>query len=101
MIDALSDIMARPSSGSAGGATIAASVPIRRCVSQTSRKVKAILVEEAGGCCRLCGYDRNMRALQFHHLDPAQKRHEINAKGVALALDKLRVGGAQVRASVL
>ncbi len=32
-----------------------------------------------------------MRALHFHHLEPSQKRHEINAKGVAIALDKLRV----------
>jgi hypothetical protein len=32
-----------------------------------------------------------MRALHFHHLDQSQKRHEINAKGVAIALDKLRV----------
>jgi transposase len=60
-------------------------------VSRRRRRVKAILVGEAGGCCCICGYDRNMRALHFHHLDPSQKRHEINAKGVAIALDKLRV----------
>ncbi len=60
-------------------------------VSRRRRKVKAILVGEAGGRCCVCGYDRNMRALHFHHLDPSQKRHEINAKGVAIALDKLRV----------
>jgi transposase len=60
-------------------------------VVRRRRKVKAILVEEAGGCCCICGYRRNMRALHFHHLDPSQKRHEINAKGVAVALDKLRV----------
>ncbi len=70
----------------------------KRCrsaaVARRRRKVKAILVEEAGGCCCICGYQRNMRALHFHHLDPSQKRHEINAKGVAIALDKLR-GEAQ------
>lgn len=60
-------------------------------VARRRRRVKAILVEEAGGACCVCGYDRNMRALHFHHLDPSQKRHEINAKGVAIALDKLRV----------
>ncbi|MGH2832017.1 MAG: helix-turn-helix domain-containing protein [Solirubrobacteraceae bacterium] len=60
-------------------------------VSRRRRKVKAILVGEAGGCCCICGYDRNMRALHFHHLDPSQKRHALNAKGVAVALDKLRV----------
>jgi hypothetical protein len=39
-----------------------------------------------------------MRALHFHHLVPSEKRHEINAKGVAIALDKLRV---EVRKCVL
>jgi hypothetical protein len=67
----------------------------KRCrsaaVARRRRKVKAVLVEEAGGACAICGYDRNMRALHFHHVDPSQKRHEINAKGVAIALDKLRV----------
>jgi hypothetical protein len=31
-----------------------------------------------------------MRALHFHHLEPSKKRHAINAKGVALSLEKLR-----------
>lgn len=67
----------------------------KRCrsdaVSRRRRRVKETLVRESGGCCRLCGYDRNMRALHFHHLEPSEKRHEINAKGVAIALDRLRV----------
>jgi hypothetical protein len=28
-------------------------------------------------------------ALEFHHLDPSQKRLEVNAKGVSLALETL------------
>jgi transposase len=60
-------------------------------VVRRRKKVKAILVGEAGGACCVCGYDRSMRALHFHHVDPSQKRHEINAKGVAIALEKLRV----------
>jgi transposase len=67
----------------------------KRCrseaVSRRRRRVKETLVKEAGGRCRICGYSRNMRALHFHHVDPSSKRHEINAKGVAIALDKLRV----------
>ncbi len=66
----------------------------KRCrseaVARRRRKVKTILVHEAGGSCCVCGYDRNMRALHFHHLEPSLKRHEINAKGVAIALEKLR-----------
>jgi transposase len=38
----------------------------KRCrseaVARRRRKVKSILVEEAGGRCCICGYDRNMRA---------------------------------------
>ena len=74
----------------------------RRCraeaVSRRRRKVKAILVGEAGGACRICGYMANMRALHFHHVEPSEKRVEINAKGVALSLETLR---AEARKCVL
>jgi len=74
----------------------------RRCraeaVSRRRRKMKETLVAEAGGSCRLCGYNGSLRGLHFHHLDPAQKRFELNAKGVALALDTLR---AEARKCVL
>jgi transposase len=67
----------------------------KRCrsaaVARRRKKVKTILVAEAGGACCICGFDRNMRALHFHHVEPSLKRHEINAKGVAIALEKLRV----------
>jgi 5-methylcytosine-specific restriction endonuclease McrA len=74
----------------------------RKCraesVSRRRRKMKEILVSEAGGACSACGYSGSRRALHFHHLDPAQKRFELNAKGVALALDTLR---AEARKCVL
>jgi transposase len=74
----------------------------KRCrseaVARRRRKVKTILVEEAGGACCICGYARSMRALHFHHLEPSEKRHTINAKGVALGLETLR---AEARKCVL
>jgi transcription elongation factor Elf1 len=74
----------------------------RRCraeaVSRRRRKVKATLVAEAGGVCVVCGYSANMRALHFHHINPSEKRIEINAKGVALSLERLR---AEARKCVL
>jgi len=42
-------------------------------VSERRRRVKRLLVEEAGGCCRLCGFDEHQAALQFHHVDPSAK----------------------------
>lgn len=51
-------------------------------VSEWRRRTKRVLVEEAGGRCVLCGYDRCMAALQFHHLDPAMKRFALSRQGV-------------------
>jgi transposase len=74
----------------------------RKCraeaVSRRRRKVKEILVAEAGGRCCRCGYATTMRGLHFHHLDPAQKRLELNAKGVTLSIETLR---AEARKCVL
>jgi hypothetical protein len=66
----------------------------KRCrserVARRRRTVKRILVDEAGGRCAICGYDRCIAALEFHHLDPLEKRIGVSAFGVAHALDKLR-----------
>jgi transposase len=59
-------------------------------VTRRRRKMKAILVEEAGGACRICGYRSSMRGLHFHHVEPADKRLELNAKGISLSLETLR-----------
>jgi transposase-like protein len=54
------------------------------------RRVKELLVEEAGGCCQLCGYDRYLGALQFHHLDPSEKAFGLGVRGVARSLERCR-----------
>ncbi|HWH13222.1 MAG TPA: hypothetical protein VNT51_00635 [Miltoncostaeaceae bacterium] len=36
-----------------------------------------MLVEEAGGGCAVCGYDRCLGHLHFHHVIPAEKSFEI------------------------
>ncbi|HUE27061.1 MAG TPA: helix-turn-helix domain-containing protein [Solirubrobacteraceae bacterium] len=54
------------------------------------QKVKAILVEEAGGRCAVCGYSRHLQALQFHHLDPKRKRLGLSSFGVTHSLARLR-----------
>jgi DNA-directed RNA polymerase subunit RPC12/RpoP len=59
-------------------------------VARHRRKVKDILVAEAGGACRLCGYDRYPGALQFHHLDPAQKRFQFGGRSMTRSLEILR-----------
>jgi hypothetical protein len=59
-------------------------------VSERRRRVKAILVEELGGACALCGYDRTLAGLHFHHVDPESKRFAISLRGLSLSLDTVR-----------
>jgi hypothetical protein len=48
--------------------------------------MKRILVEEAGGCCAVCGYGRCIINLHFHHVDPSTKSFPISmGKGKSLA----------------
>jgi transposase len=66
----------------------------KRCraesVARHRQKLKAILVNEAGGRCVICGYSRHIQALQFHHVDPAEKRMGLSDQGVTYSLERLR-----------
>ena len=56
-------------------------------VAERRRKVKRTLVDEAGGACSLCGYDRCIAALHFHHVDPQDKEFNLARRGAARSLD--------------
>jgi hypothetical protein len=49
----------------------------KRCVAEAVTRrhqaLRKLLIEEAGGACALCGYDRCVVSLSFHHVDPATK----------------------------
>lgn len=66
----------------------------RRCSSEAvtaARKAhRLLLVEEAGGRCGLCGYNRFYGALEFHHRDPATKEFDISGKGQTFSLARKR-----------
>lgn len=64
-------------------------------VSRRRREVKRILVEEAGGACQICGYDRCLAALEFHHVDPATKAFGLADAGRTHALSRLRAERAK------
>lgn len=50
-------------------------------VTRRRQKVKDVLVREAGGACAVCGYDRHIGALEFHHVDPVDKRFGLSHIG--------------------
>jgi transposase len=70
----------------------------QEAVVRRRRKVKELLVSEAGGCCRLCGYARCQAALEFHHLDPSAKQFGLAQNGMARSIERAR---AEARKCVL
>ena len=59
-------------------------------VAMRRRRLKEILVAEAGGRCALCGYDAYAGALHFHHVDRSQKRFGLALGGLTRALVEVR-----------
>ena len=53
------------------------------------------MVEEAGGKCKACGYDRCPAALHFHHLEPAEKAFALSLRGVTRSMKALRAEAAK------
>lgn len=53
-------------------------------------KVKEELVKYKGGKCEVCGYDKCLGALDFHHLDPTQKDFAISDSNIYKNLNKLK-----------
>jgi transposase len=62
----------------------------QEAVVRRRRKIKEILVREAGGACALCGYSRWCGALHFHHLKPHEKSFSLSRDGVTRSLDRAR-----------
>jgi transposase len=64
-------------------------------VTRSRQRAKRQLVEEFGGACALCGYDECVRALHFHHRDPATKRFSLSSRGLGRAMEALREEAAK------
>jgi hypothetical protein len=64
-------------------------------VIEWRQRAKRRLVAEAGGSCRLCGYDRFAGALHFHHLDPSRKEFALSTRGLTKSISRLRVEGSK------
>ncbi len=74
----------------------------KRCrsaaVARHRRTVKQKLVNEAGDACVLCGYDRWIGALHFHHIEPSAKEFHIAHRGHSRSLARSR---AEIRKCAL
>jgi len=61
----------------------------RERVYKWRKDAKQKLVEIHGNKCKICGYNKCNRALQFHHVDPKNKSFSISAFNSVLNWDKM------------
>jgi len=59
-------------------------------VTENRRKNKLKLVEYKGGKCQCCGYDRSVKALEFHHKNPEEKEFGLSTRGITKSFDRLK-----------
>jgi hypothetical protein len=59
-------------------------------VARRRRRLKEILVAEAGGVCSVCGYGRHIGALQFHHRPGEVKEFGLADRGFTRSLQAVR-----------
>jgi len=52
------------------------------------KRTKKKLIEYKGGKCEICGYNKCLTALQFHHKNPNEKDFTISGK--SLSFDRLK-----------
>ena len=54
-------------------------------------KRKLELIQSRGGKCEMCGYNRNIAALDFHHINPDEKEFQLDIRHISnTTLDKLQ-----------
>ena len=46
-------------------------------------KRKLLMIEKSGGACVVCGYNKNLSALHFHHVKPGSKLFALNQRNLA------------------
>ena len=42
-------------------------------VMKAQKRKKQFAIEQFGGKCQICGYDKCRDVMHFHHIDPSQK----------------------------
>ena len=61
-----------------------------RAVHKRRKKIRVMAVGYKGGKCQICGYDRCIDALEFHHEDSSAKDFSISEKGYTRSWQKVK-----------
>jgi hypothetical protein len=61
-----------------------------QAVQKRRKELRLKAVAYKGGMCQICGYDRCIEALEFHHLDSSRKDFGISSKGYTRSWSKVQ-----------
>lgn len=59
--------------------------------SNRGLKKKSKIIKENGGKCSVCGYDKNLSSITFHHLNPKEKIFPLDTRAFANRKQKVLV----------
>ena len=63
---------------------------IIRAVQKRRKKIREMAINYKGAKCELCGYNKALSALEFHHLNTSEKDFGISDKGYTRSWKKVR-----------
>lgn len=63
---------------------------IIKAVTKRRKKLREMARIYKGGKCMICGYDRYLGSLDFHHLDPSKKKFGLSLKGLTKSWEKVK-----------
>jgi len=63
---------------------------MKLAVNKRNKKLKEKRVKEKGGKCQICGYDKSIAALEFHHVNSTEKENVISRLTLRKAKEELK-----------
>ena len=63
---------------------------IKRAVARRRKKIRNLAIVYKGSKCQICGYDRYVGSLNFHHIDPASKEFGISQDGLTRSWERVK-----------
>lgn len=63
---------------------------IIKAVAKRRKKIREMAVKYKGGKCEVCGYDKCIQALEFHHLNNKGKDFGISDRGYTRSWQKVK-----------
>jgi len=63
---------------------------LKKAVSERRKMIRKMAIDYKGGKCALCGYDKCLQALEFHHVNGGGKDFGISAKGYTRSWNQVK-----------